>query len=197
MLLEEDPDRVLELKKNRGYLALGEIGGVMVEGFDLGNSPGEIAAAGPDFFRGKTVVQRTSAGVRGVFAAVKSCKRIFAAGFTTARAVAEEIKRLNPSEVHLTAMGDSGETPAPEDEECAAYIHHLLDPTAAYDHSSSLKKILDHESARKFLRGDKAHYPPADVTWCLQRDIFPFAMQAVPTDQGIELKTAACDADSL
>ena len=30
LLLEEDPVKVLELKKNHGHLALGEIGGVMV-----------------------------------------------------------------------------------------------------------------------------------------------------------------------
>ena len=190
LLIEEDPDKVLELKKRFGHLALGEIGGVMVKGFDLGNSPSEIAAAGPDFFRGRTVVQRTSAGVRGVFAAINSCDRVFAAAYTTARAVAAAVKRINPSEIHLVAMGDSGSTIVPEDEECAAYIHHLLDPNQPYDHLSSLARILDHESSQKFLRSDKAHYPAADVAWCLQPDILEPAMEAVLTDRGIELRKA-------
>jgi len=191
LLLEEDPDKVLGLKKRFGYLALGEIGGVMVKGFDLGNSPSGIAAAGPRYFRGRTAVQRTSAGVRGVFAAAGSCSRVFAAAYTTARAVAGALKRTNPAEVHLVSMGESGTAATPEDEECAAYLHHLLDPGQPYDHFSSIRKILAHESAKKFLRGDKAHFPPADVAWCLQRNVFPFAMEAVPTERGIELRTAA------
>ena len=191
LLLEEDPDKALELKKRRGCIALGEIGGVKVKGFDLGNSPSEIAAAGPKYFLGRTVVQRTSAGVRGVFAAIKSCKRVFAAAYTTARAAVVAIKRINPAEVHLVAMGESGTAAVPEDDECAAYIHHLLDPDQPYDHLNSLAKILSHQSARKFLRGDKAHYPPADVTWCLQPDILEPAMEAVITERGIELRTVA------
>ncbi|MBN2289235.1 MAG: 2-phosphosulfolactate phosphatase [Candidatus Glassbacteria bacterium] len=193
LLVEEDPARVLELKKSRGYLALGEIGGVMVEGFDLGNSPSEIAAAGPEYFRGRTVMQRTSAGVRGIHAAIGSCGRVFAAAYSTARAAAGALRRAGPAQVHLVAMGDSGAEPVPEDEECAAYLHHLLDPCQPYDHLESLQKILGHESARKFLRGDRAHYPPADVAWCLQRDIFPFAMQAVPGGHGVELKAVPAE----
>jgi 2-phosphosulfolactate phosphatase len=197
LLLEEKPDRVLELKNTHGYIALGEIGGVMVQGFDMGNSPSEITAAGPGYFKGRTVVQRTSAGVRGVFAAINRCDRVFAAAFSTARSVAAALKRLNPEEVHLTAMGDSGATEVPEDQECAAYIHHLLDSGQSYDHQSSLKRILEHESSQKFLRNDKAHYPPADVTWCLQRDVFPFAMEAVLNDRGIELRAIFTEKETI
>ena len=46
-------------------ILIGEVGGVPVEGFDLGNSPSQILRRGADFFKGKAVVQRTSAGVRG------------------------------------------------------------------------------------------------------------------------------------
>ncbi|MEA2062158.1 MAG: 2-phosphosulfolactate phosphatase [Gemmatimonadota bacterium] len=193
LLLEQDPARALELKVRHGFLALGEIGGVMVEGFDLGNSPSEIvrtAAMNENFFKGRTVVQRTSAGVRGVFAALETCEQVFAASYTTARAVAETIKRINPAQVHLVAMGENAEAPTPEDTECACYLHHLLDPTQPYEHINSLERILAHESAQKFLRGDKAHYPPADVTWCLQRDVFHTALEAVLTGNGIELKAA-------
>jgi len=188
LVLEQDPEKALALKKDSGYLALGEIGGVMVPGFDFGNSPSEIAATGGDFFLGKKIVQRTSAGVRGIFTAVENCESVHAAGFTTAKATAELLKKENPSQVYIVAMGHAGEFRTPEDEYCAAYIQSLLDPLSPYDHAGALAEILSHESAQKFLRGDKPHFPPADVSWCFKRDIFPFAMKVFAGPEGIELR---------
>ncbi len=189
LLLEEDPARVLELKKRFGHLALGEIGGVMVEGFDLGNSPSEIVARGPEFFRGRTVVQRTSAGVRGIFRAVEHCDTVYAGSFTTAGALARRLLADNPPEVHLVAMGENGAKPMPEDQCCANLLHSLLDPGRPYSHLAALREIIPHESAQKFLRGDRPHFPPADVTFCLQRDLFGFAMRVNVTAAGeLELR---------
>ena len=190
LLLAEDPETALKLKKDKDYLALGEIGGKMVEGFDFGNSPSEITSAGAEFFRAKNVVQRTSAGVRGIFAALGHCGTVYAAGFTTAAALARLIRRENHAEVHIAAMGQDATSVTPEDEQCAAYIQHLLKPGSPYDHPAALHEILSHESARKFLRGDKAHFPPPDVTWCLQRDLFPFAMKVHTAEDGPELRKA-------
>jgi 2-phosphosulfolactate phosphatase len=193
LLLEEDPARALELKKSRGFIALGEIDGVMVEGFDFGNSPSQIAAAGEGIFRGRTVVQRTSAGVRGVFAAEKNCRTVYTAGYTTAAALAAVLLRDRPRRVHLVAMGLNGVSPSPEDENCAAYLQHLLDPRSPYDHLAALKEILTHESALKFLRGDRPQFPPADVTYCLQRDLFPSAMKVFDTPDGFELRAVPAE----
>lgn len=175
--LEHDASQCLRLKENEGYLAVGEIDGVTVAGFDLGNSPAGIAAAGPEFFRGRKVALRTSAGVQGVFAARKRCDQVWAGSFTTARTLAKAISRDNPAQMHIVAMGWNGKDRMPEDEHCALYIHSLLDPAVNYDHTQALREILGHESARKFLRADKEHFPPADVTWCLQRDLYDFAMK--------------------
>ncbi|MEA1997059.1 MAG: 2-phosphosulfolactate phosphatase [Gemmatimonadota bacterium] len=188
LLLEEDPGRVLELKRKHGYIALGEMDGKMVEGFDLGNSPVEIAAMGKWFFEGKTVVQRTSSGVRGIFAAVKNCHTVYAGSYTTAPALAAALKEENPVEVHLVAMGWKGEEPAPEDELCAGFIHSLLDPSIPYDHLSAMQEILSHESAQRFLRNDKPYFPPADIPLCLQTGLFEMAMKVETTPAGLELR---------
>ena len=74
-------------------------------------------------------------------------------------------------------MGWSGQISTPEDENCAHCLHSLLDPAVNYDHVAALAEIMRHESALKFLRGDKEHFPPEDVSWCLQRDLFDFAMK--------------------
>src|SRR3954470_6141507 len=44
------------------YLVAGEVKGVKVDGFDLGNSPADIVAKGETFFRGRRVAVRSSAG---------------------------------------------------------------------------------------------------------------------------------------
>ena len=190
LYLEENPDKVLELKSTRGFIALGENEGVMIEGFDLGNSPTEILAREREFFRGKTVVQRTSAGVRGIFAAFESgAERVFAAGYSTAAPLAARIIRANPENVHLVAMGLSGREKTPEDERLGDYLESLLTNGAVeYDHFAALQSILTHESAQKFLRGDRKHYPPTDVTYCLQKDIFDFALEAVREEGMIRIE---------
>ncbi len=175
--LEMDPEQCMLLKRGQGYLAVGEIDGVPVEGFDLGNSPSALAARGREFFEGRKVVLRTSAGVRGVFAAREKAGSIWAGSFTTAGALAGVIAREAPAEVNIVAMGWSGREQTPEDENLALCLHSLLDPQVVYDHGAALKEILSHESARKFLRADREHFPAEDVVWCLQRDLFNFAMK--------------------
>jgi 2-phosphosulfolactate phosphatase len=71
IVLLAEPEAVLKLKQKEGCLAVGEVGGRMVPGFDLGNSPSHILAAGRDLFAGRTVAQRTSAGVAGAVAAAR------------------------------------------------------------------------------------------------------------------------------
>ncbi len=188
VILEEDPERALALKHEHGWLALGEVNGVMVEGFDLGNSPSDIVAAGEKLLRGRTVVQRTSAGVRGAVAAAENCRHVFVGAFTTAAALAAVVRKLNPAQLHIVAMGWNALEPMPEDERCADYIQSLLEPGRPYDHVAALHDILTHESARKFLRGDKPHFPPTDVTWCLMRDLFPWAIRVERTALGLELE---------
>lgn len=182
--LEEDPQVCLRLKREDGYLAVGEIEGVTVEGFDLGNSPSRIAARGADFFAGRKIALRTSAGVRGVFTARDNCDTVWAASYLTVSATARALKAENPPEAHIVAMGWGGKGKSPEDEFCGQCLHSLLDPHVRYDHAAALVEILVDESAQKFLRADRDHFPPEDVPWCLQRDMYGFAMK-VEEDDGV------------
>jgi len=49
-----------------GGVCMGEVRGRAPGGFDFGNSPFEISTTD---FRGKTIIQRTSAGTQGIVAA--------------------------------------------------------------------------------------------------------------------------------
>src|ERR1700740_2984511 len=48
-----------------GQICMGEVGGGAPDGFDFGNSPFEVSGVQ---FRGKAIIQRTSAGTQGIVA---------------------------------------------------------------------------------------------------------------------------------
>ncbi len=179
IVLVADPEEALRFKMETNSLAVGEVGGQMVNGFDLGNSPARILAAGRHLFAGRVVVQRTSAGVTGAVAAARRANQVLLGSYVTSCATARYLSRHSPppDTVTLVAMGNGGEESTPDDEACASYLEHLLTGTP-YDHVAALRRIVEHECTRKFLRGDQAHYPPADPVYCLQRDLFDFAVVA-------------------
>ena len=180
LILLADPEDVLRLKREEGCLAVGEVDGRKVEGFDLGNSPHHILAAGREMFAGRTVAQRTSAGVTGAVAAARGAEAVILGSYTTAGATARYLQRLSPrpETVTLVAMGSGGLETSPEDEACADYLEHLL-TGRPYDHARALYEVVSHEATGKFLRGDRAHYPPPDPVYCLQRDLFDFVLVAI------------------
>lgn len=179
LVLLAEPADVLRLKAEEGYLAVGEEGGRKVVGFDLGNSPSEILAAGRSFFAGRSVAQRTSAGVAGAVAAAHHADVVVLGSYVTACASVRYIQSMSPppKTVSLVAMGSAGEEVTLEDEACADYLEHLL-VGRPYDHLSALQKIVQHQAAQKFLQGDQPHYPREDPIYCLQRDLFAFALVA-------------------
>jgi 2-phosphosulfolactate phosphatase len=162
---------------------VGEVDGTRVPGFDLGNSPASILAAGGGLFAGRTVAQRTSAGVTGAVAAAQRSDAVILGSYVTAGAIARYIQELEPQPkvVSLVAMGSAGTEITPDDEACADYIEHLL-TGKPYDHVAALQRVVEHECTQKFLRGDQPHYPPDDPVYCLQRDLFDFVLVATLED---------------
>jgi 2-phosphosulfolactate phosphatase len=179
IVLLAETEAVLKLKREKGYLAVGEVDGKKVPGFDLGNSPSRVLAAGRGFFAGRTVAQRTSAGVAGAVAAARCSGSVILGSYLTAAAIARYIQGLSPPPevVSLVAMGAGGQEATPDDEACADYLEHLL-TGCPYDHTAALRRVVEHECTQKFLRGDEAHFPPTDPLYCLQRDLFDFVIVA-------------------
>ncbi len=91
------------LRAGRVLLA-GERGGRPLDGFDLGNSPGEFTAAR---CKGTTVVLTTSNGTRALLAA-SAAERVLVAGFVNYSAVCEQLCR-DARPVHVICAGDGGE----------------------------------------------------------------------------------------
>ncbi len=110
-------------KEHDDCILIGERRGIMLEGFDYGNSPSQIENID---FSGKTVIHTTSSGTQGISNA-KNAKEILTGSLVNAKAIAEYIKRKDVEEVSLVAMGNGGETEADEDTLCAKYIKSLLE----------------------------------------------------------------------
>ena len=177
-ILVSTPEEAFALKERDPDLLLaGEVGGIPIQGFDLGNSPSEILKLGKSYFHGRTAVHRTSAGVQGVLAAIETADEVLPASFCTAAATAKYILSKGPERVSIAAMGIELKEKAPEDEWCARYIAGLLG-AGDYDHVKALCEILAHDTTRKFHDAEQPLFPAEDPVLCLQRDMFDFALQA-------------------
>ena len=184
-ILVSTPEEAFALRqKNNQLLLIGEVDGIPIQGFDLGNSPSEILYRGAAFFKGKTVVQRSSAGVQGVLAALDVADEVLPAGYSLAQSIARYILSKQPPRVSLVAMGWSLKHPAPEDEWCARYISHLLGGDD-YDHHAALAEILSDKTTQKFFDPAKPHFPPEDPIMCLQLNTHNFVLRAGRDDDGV------------
>jgi 2-phosphosulfolactate phosphatase len=186
------PSQAIKLKqKDANLLLVGEVGGAFIDGFDFGNSPSQILKADPGTFMDRTVVQRTSSGVQGALAALKTAEEVLLGSYALARATADYILASPPREVSLVAMGWDLKEIAPEDEYCADYIAHLLE-AGPYDHVQALRDIIFHESTQKFLRRDASYFPSEDPILCLQRDIYDFVLRVRHQADLVRVEKIAC-----
>lgn len=182
-------------RAHRGdFILVGEMNEVPIEGFDLTNSPSLIMEKGRAFFEGRTVIHRTTSGVTGAIAAMERSDEVLLASFVNARATAAYLQRKNPPVVSIVAMGIRSMEKAPEDEFCGDYIESIL-TGKPYDHIEAVRRILSHETAQKFLRGNKPYLPKEDPAICIQRDLFDFILRARRTGQFIEAEKSAVVAD--
>ena len=117
------------------YLVAGEVKGVKVEGFDVGNSPADIVSKGESFFHGRRIAARSSAGTQGVLAAAAHAEQVLLGSYMTAAATAAYIRdharidalvRGHDTTVTIVAMGYEGVRPSVEDERCGDYLEYLL-----------------------------------------------------------------------
>jgi 2-phosphosulfolactate phosphatase len=177
-ILAATSDQAFALKeKDRRLILLGEVRGIPIQGFDFGNSPSEILCKSPDFFEGRTVIQRTTSGVQGALAALDGADEVLLGSYAVAGATARYILAKRPKKVSLVAMGWNLEEKAPEDEWCVRYFSHLLE-NAPYDHLMALREIVFHRTTQKFLRMKETYFPPEDPLLCLQRDMYDFVLRA-------------------
>jgi 2-phosphosulfolactate phosphatase len=161
------------------FLLMGERGCIKPEGFDFGNSPTEIKDAD---LSGKTLIHATSAGTRGLLAAMDSADDVLALSFVNLSATGAYLVARMPEIVTLAAMGRAGETPAPEDKLCAMYLKNELEGVPNV--MQAIRQFLRNTPSAEIFFGDTAIVPETDFDLCLELDAFDFVLRARRAPEG-------------
>ncbi len=164
-------------EKHPEYIIMGERKEKMVPGFDFGNSPYQVEHID---FRGKTVIQTTSAGTRGLVNA-SGASEIITGSFVNAGAVQQYIQSRSPDAVSLVCMGYGAERPIEEDTCCAEYISRGLNGLKT-DYNGMTEKIRETSGARFFDAKNQDYNPSSDFYLCLHLNRFDFILRAKKID---------------
>jgi 2-phosphosulfolactate phosphatase len=194
LVLVRTPEEALAFRdRDPDYLVAGEVKGVKVDGFDVGNSPADIVSKGESFFRGRRVAARSSAGTQGLLAAAAHAEQVLLGSYMTAASTAAYIRdhahvdalvRGHETTVTIVAMGFEGVRPSVEDERCGDYLEHLLTAGGGhckgYNHLQAIWDCMRDPEIAASLRDEHHYRPKEDIVLALQRDLFSFAMVCTP-----------------
>ena len=168
----------------RGTIPVGE-NRAGPEGFDYPNSPAMISRVD---LTGRTLVQRTSAGTRGVVAAA-GADRLWAASLVCASATARAVNAAGLGEPTYVITGwfeDAPQTTGDDDVMTADLIERarLGRPLDAAGTSAAL--LTTNEAAKTLALGTE-HCDPTDIQLAATVDAFDFAMEVERTPLGLRL----------
>lgn len=159
-------------------LAMGENRGRRPDGFDFSNSPVPIAAAD---LSGRSLVQRTSAGTRGVVAA-RAATQLWAASLVCASATAAAVNAsgLGAPTYVITGRVPDAEIVRPSsgsDDLAAAELIERARAGADLDVEGTVAFLLDCDEAKRTLALGPEHADPDDIVYATRVDAFDFAME--------------------
>lgn len=146
-------------------ILVGERNGIMVPGFDFGNSPSELEQVE---VRGKRIIHTTSAGVQGLIAA-KNASEIVTGALVNAKATCNYILSKKPEIVSLVPMGWNGIQETDEDQVCAEYMASLLQDSQGPDLEKRIEALKEGEG-KKFFDPTKPQFPQGDFALCTKVD---------------------------
>ena len=168
-------------EKHPEAVLIGERHGVILPGFQYGNSPSQTADAD---LEGKTLIHTTSAGTQGIVNA-SGATEILTGSLVNAAAIARYIKASDAEEVSLVAMGWEGKEEAPEDVLCARYIKSLLEGTSM-DMEKELSMLRETPSGAKFFKSETQDvFPERDYWMCTDVDRFDFVLKVSQLEKDI------------
>lgn len=178
IVLVETVERALELRAAlAGALAMGEVDGWPVPGFDLSNSPVEAAARAD--LDGRVLVHRSTAGTRGAVRARGATQR-WGGAFVTAAATAAALRATAPDTVTYLVTGASKGRDGDEDRALADYLHGLL-AGAAPDADRATARVPRSDAGRLF---GTPPWPAEDVAFACDVDRFDFALRIDDGEHG-------------
>ena len=174
--LVDSVSEALALKAaDSNLLVMGEDHGRRPAGFDFSNSPVAIAAAD---LHGRDLVQRTTAGTRGVIAA-RSATRLWCASLVCASATAAAVRNSGlgiPTYVITGNVEDHPDLNGADDQATAELIERARlgqDPLA----DRTCYAVANSDEARRTLTLGAGDVDPQDISYATRVDAFDFAME--------------------
>lgn len=154
-------------------LVMGEDRGLRPAGFDLSNSPVEVAGAD---LADRVLVQRTSAGTQGVIAAA-GAQHVFAASLVCASATARAMQAVGEVPVTYVITGRSRDAPdGGVDDLLTAQFIERARRGVPLDAEGTARAVATSPEAKRTLAHGPGHAHPDDIAYAVDIDRFAFAM---------------------
>jgi 2-phosphosulfolactate phosphatase len=159
-----------------GAVLSAEVDGLPVEGVAISNSPTQVAAAD---LAGRTLVQRSSAGVQALAAVSSRAEGLLAASLVVAGATAAEILRRRPRLVTLLPSVPDHD----EDVACAGALEELLQGGRP-DLDALLGPLRASQRYAELASGTRPGFPATDLDLALALDRFDFPLPVETGEDG-------------
>ena len=167
-------------EKDENCILVGERHGIILPGFDYGNSPSQIKDID---FSGKTVIHTTSAGTQGI-ANAKNADEVLTGSLVNAKAIAQYIINKNPKEVSLVCMGLEAKSQTEEDNLCAYYIKSILEGQPM-ELDQEIEKLKTTSGAKFFDKAQQDVFPEQDFYLSTEVDKFNFILKVNEDSNGM------------
>ena len=167
-------------KKDNNCILIGERNGIILPGFDYGNSPSQIENID---FSGKTIIHTTSCGTQGVVKSVNA-KEIITGSLVNAQAIVRYIFENKMDEISLVALCRPGELPADEDILCAKYIKGLLEDKPLNNMKEEIEKLKTTTGSKFFDELKQKDFPERDFYLCTEINKFDFILKVKKDEKG-------------
>lgn len=169
-------------KEHPDAILCGERNGVIIGGFDFGNSPADLEHVD---LTGKTVIHTTSAGTQGI-ANASGAEEIITGSLANAQAIAAYIKKKDPKQVSLVCMGWNADEETDEDTLCAEYIKSLLEGCPLPDIDARTEQLKYTTGAKFFDPKQQDVFKERDFALCTMRNAIPFVLRLKKVPGGLD-----------
>lgn len=167
-------------KKDNNCILIGERNGIILPGFDYGNSPSQIENID---FSGRTIVHTTSCGIQGIVKSVNA-KEIITGSLVNAQSIVSYIIQNEITDISLLTLCRPGELPADEDILCARYIKSLLENNQLNNLEKEIEKLKNTSGSRFFDQLKQKDFPERDFYLCTEINKFNFGLKVKKDESG-------------
>ena len=175
-------------EKHPEAILVGERGGLIIDGFDCGNSPLEF---GPQTVAGKTLISCTTNGTAAIEISAKAESRLFLGAIINSDAVALKTLQTLPGDILILCSGTEGKISMDDIIGAGSIIHRLLELAGpqTLDDGAKIAHLLYQRYAGNLLQAleEAVHGKKLtgvgryeDLVYCAQENLVPY----VPERQG-------------